>query len=187
MDHATHVTNHYHYKCWVPPSSPDSPESLGMNNFYLDLFLQLEPTVRDSAVTSRRSLRCTTKCTKLENLCLHFCNLNLSEDSNIFHPVSPVTPDHVQLPTDIPWVLPVITPPDILADQISVVSDHLDLTAPDFPSGFIHSTPRRPKTLPSPLTPVTSSDSSSLTPSLSHLFDASKSIPRLSVPSTTLL
>ncbi|KIO07148.1 hypothetical protein M404DRAFT_137550 [Pisolithus tinctorius Marx 270] len=60
------------------------------------------------------------------------------------------------------------------------MSDHLDLIAPDFPGGFIHSTPQRPKTPPSPLTPVTSSDSSSPRPSFSHLFDASKSIPRLS-------
>ncbi|KIO04376.1 hypothetical protein M404DRAFT_26237 [Pisolithus tinctorius Marx 270] len=152
----------------------------------LGLFLQLEPTTRDSAVASRRSLRHTAECTKLENLCLHFCNLNLSEDSNIFCPVSPITPDHVQLPTDILWVLPVITPPDISADQISIMLDHLDLTAPDFPGGFIHSTPRRPKTPPSPLTPITSSNSSSLTPSFSRLFDASESIPRLSVPSATL-
>ncbi|KIN97491.1 hypothetical protein M404DRAFT_160202, partial [Pisolithus tinctorius Marx 270] len=104
---------------------------------------------------------------KLENLHLHFCNLNLSEGSDIFRPVSPITPDHVQLPADVLWVLPMITPPYISADQISVASDHLDLTAPDFPGGFIHSTPRRPETLPSPLTPVTSSDSSSLTPSFS--------------------
>ncbi|KIN98397.1 hypothetical protein M404DRAFT_31404 [Pisolithus tinctorius Marx 270] len=149
--------------------------------FLLGLFLQLEPTVRDSAVASRRSLRRTTKRTELENLCLHFCNLNLPEDSDIFCPVSPVTLDHAQLPADIPWVLPAITPPDILADQISVALDHLDLTAPDFPGGFIHSTPRRPETPPSPLTPVTSSDSSSRTPSFSRLFDASESIPRLSV------
>ncbi|KIN96363.1 hypothetical protein M404DRAFT_33339 [Pisolithus tinctorius Marx 270] len=154
---------------------------------YLDLFLQLEPTARDSAVASRRSLRRTAECTKLENLCLHFHNLNLSEDSNIFCPVSPITLDHAQLPADIPWVLPAITPPDILADQISIVSDHLDLTAPDFPGGFIHLTPQRPETPPSPLTPVTSSDSSSPMPSLSCLFDTSESIPRLSVPSTTLL
>ncbi|KIN96147.1 hypothetical protein M404DRAFT_54217, partial [Pisolithus tinctorius Marx 270] len=123
---------------------------------------------------------------KLENLCLHFRNLNLSEDSDIFCPVSPITLDHAQLPADIPWVLPAVTPPDISADQRSVASDHLDLTAPDFPGGFIHSTPQRPETLPSPLTPVTSSDSSSPTPSFSHLFDASESIPRLSVPSATL-
>ncbi|KIO13204.1 hypothetical protein M404DRAFT_122257, partial [Pisolithus tinctorius Marx 270] len=130
-------------------------------------FLQLEPTVRDSAVSSRRSLRHTAERTELENLHLHFCNLNLSEDSDIFHPVSPITPDHVQLTTDIPWVLPTITPPGISADQISVTSDHLDLTAPDFPSGFIHLTPQRPETPPSPLTPITSSDSSSLMPSFS--------------------
>ncbi|KIO13321.1 hypothetical protein M404DRAFT_18810 [Pisolithus tinctorius Marx 270] len=153
----------------------------------LGLIPQLEPTARDSAVTSRRSLRRTAECTKLENLRLHFRNLNLSEDSDIFCPVSPVTLDHTQLPTDILWVLPAITPPDILADQISVMSDHLDLTAPDFPGGFIHSTPRRPETPPSPLTPVTSSDSSSPTPSFSRLFDTSESIPRLPAPSATLL
>ncbi|KIN98624.1 hypothetical protein M404DRAFT_31267, partial [Pisolithus tinctorius Marx 270] len=60
------------------------------------------------------------------------------------------------------------------------------LTAPDFPGGFIHSTPRRPETPPSPVTPVTSSDSSSPTPSFSRLFDTSESIPRLPAPSATL-
>ncbi|KIN97839.1 hypothetical protein M404DRAFT_31912 [Pisolithus tinctorius Marx 270] len=142
--------------------------------------------MRDSAVTSRRLLRCTAKHTELENLHLHFHNLNLSEDSDLFHPVSPITPDHVQLPADVPLVLPTITPPDISVDWMSITSDHLDLTAPDFPGGFIHSTPQRPKTPPSPLTPITSSDSSSPTPSFSCLFDASKSIPRIPVPSTTL-
>ncbi|KIN97322.1 hypothetical protein M404DRAFT_32431 [Pisolithus tinctorius Marx 270] len=79
-----------------------------------------------------------------------------------------------------------ITPPDISADQISIALDHLDLTAPDFPGGFIHLTPQRPETLSSPLTPITSSDSSSPTPSFSRLFDASESIPRLPAPSATL-
>ncbi|KIO03542.1 hypothetical protein M404DRAFT_27148 [Pisolithus tinctorius Marx 270] len=124
----------------------DNPELRGTEPLQallklLGLFLQLEPTARDSAVASRRSLRHTAKHTKLENLRLHFRNLNLSEDSDIFCPVSSITPDHVQLPADIPWVLPAITPPDISADQISVASDHLDLTAPDSPGGFIHSTP----------------------------------------------
>ncbi|KIN93923.1 hypothetical protein M404DRAFT_35589 [Pisolithus tinctorius Marx 270] len=135
-DHAAHVTNRYCYK------------APGLTFYHLariiqllGLFLQLEPTARDSAVASRRSLRHTTKHTELENLRLHFRNLNLSEDSDIFRPVSPVTPDHAQLPADVPWVLPAITPPDISADQISITSDHLDLTAPDFPGGFIHSTP----------------------------------------------
>ena len=65
--------------------------------------LQLEPTVRDSFKSSRRSLWLTAQCQELENLLQQFQTLQIGpNDSPLFRPVASIDACHNQ--SDLPEV-----------------------------------------------------------------------------------
>ncbi|KIK78144.1 hypothetical protein PAXRUDRAFT_17046 [Paxillus rubicundulus Ve08.2h10] len=153
----------------------------------------LEPTVRGSAEHSRRNLHSTLEPLDIEFLTVSFCKLQVTRDSLLHHPDSPITqlsPDSC-LPFDICisptfHLSPVstrlgdhsaegnISDPPGTPEQI--VPDYLDFS-PFIPGMFCHSTPPHNPleslllSPGSPLSPLTPSLSGSSLPSPLTQFD----------------